>query len=42
VRAWFACSGGELLALGKDAAAGKLAASLMARRLPGEPTQLTS
>jgi hypothetical protein len=42
MRAWFACSGAELLALGDDALAGSLAASQMARRLSGEPAQLAA
>jgi hypothetical protein len=42
MRAWFACTGAALLALGDDAVAGALAASQMARRLSGEPTQLTA
>ncbi len=42
MRAWFACSGAELLALTDDAVAGALAASQMARRLSPEPTQLTA
>jgi hypothetical protein len=40
VRAWFACSGAELLALTPDRVAAALAASQMSRRLPGEPAQL--
>ncbi len=42
MRAWFACTGAELLALDDAAVAGALAASQMARRLSGEPTQLTA
>ena len=42
MRAWFACSGAELLGLEDAAVAGTLAASQMARRLSGEPTQLTA
>jgi hypothetical protein len=40
VRAWFACSGAELLALTSDSVAAALAASQMSRRLSGEPAQL--
>jgi hypothetical protein len=40
MRAWFQCSGAELLALAPDAVAAALAASQMSRRLSGEPAQL--
>jgi hypothetical protein len=40
VRAWFACTGLELLALTPDGVAAALAASQMSRRLSGEPAQL--
>jgi hypothetical protein len=42
MRAWFACSGAELLAATPDAIAGALAMRQMARRLHGEPTQLSA
>ena len=42
MRAWFACTGAALLALEDEAVAGRLAAGQMARRLAGEPTQLTA
>ncbi len=42
MRAWFVCTGAELLGLADEAVAGALAASQMARRLSGEPTQLTA
>ncbi len=42
MRAWFACTGAELLARGPDAVADALAAQRMARRLPGEPAQLNA
>jgi Uncharacterized conserved protein (DUF2075) len=42
VRAWFACTGAELLAASPDAVAATLAARQMARRLPGEPAQLSA
>ncbi|WP_372618118.1 DNA/RNA helicase domain-containing protein [Falsiroseomonas sp.] len=40
MRAWFACTGTELLALTPDSVAGVLAANQMSRRLSGEPAQL--
>ncbi|WP_439597280.1 DNA/RNA helicase domain-containing protein [Falsiroseomonas sp.] len=40
MRAWFACTGSELLALAPEAVAASLAASQMSRRLSGEPAQL--
>ena len=40
MRAWFACTGSELLALTPDAVANALAASQMSRRLSAEPAQL--
>jgi hypothetical protein len=40
MRAWFACTGSELLALTPDGVAAALAASQMSRRLSGEPAQL--
>ena len=42
MRAWFACTGAELLALTPEVVAGALATSQMSRRLSGEPTQLTA
>ncbi|MDB5372525.1 MAG: hypothetical protein JWP04_1167 [Belnapia sp.] len=42
MRAWFACTGRELLASSADRVAGALAACQMARRLSGEPTQLSA
>ena len=38
MKAWFACTGAELLAMAPDRVAGELAAAQMRRRLPGEPT----
>lgn len=40
MRAWFACTGAELLALTPDAVAGDLATTQMSRRLSSEPAQL--
>jgi hypothetical protein len=40
MRAWFACTGAELLALTPDGVAAEIAARQMARRLSGEPAQL--
>jgi hypothetical protein len=40
MRAWFSCTGAELLALTLEAVASALAACQMARRLSGEPAQL--
>jgi hypothetical protein len=40
MRAWFACTGAELLDLTPDGVAAELAARQMARRLSGEPAQL--
>ncbi|MGK7864364.1 DNA/RNA helicase domain-containing protein [Falsiroseomonas sp. E2-1-a4] len=40
MRAWFACTGSELLALTPEAVANSLAASQMSRRLSSEPAQL--
>lgn len=42
MRAWFACTGAELLTTSDDAVAGILAACQMARRLSGEPVQLSA
>jgi hypothetical protein len=42
LRAWFSCTGAELVALTPDAVAGALAASQISRRLSGEPTQVTA
>lgn len=42
MRAWFSCTGVELLRLTDDAVAGALAACQMQRRLSGEPTQLSA
>ena len=42
MRAWFACTGAELLRMTPDDVAGALAAEQMARRLQGEPTQLSA
>lgn len=40
MRAWFHCSGAELLRLTPDEVAARLAAQQMSRRLSGEPAQL--
>lgn len=40
MRAWFHCSGAELLRLAPDEVAARLAAQQMSRRLSGEPAQL--
>ena len=40
MRAWFACTGAELLGTDDAAVAGALARAQMSRRLAGEPTQL--
>ncbi|MBL6079419.1 DUF2075 domain-containing protein [Belnapia sp. T18] len=42
MKAWFACTGAELLAMTPDRVAAELAAAQMRRRLSSEPTQLSA